>query len=302
MLLFLAVLAARVAPLPVSYQPWQIFRVAAQGLAKRVLHDSDTASYQRLAGLLSGVVLIAPTAVLYAVLRELSDWPQLLDAVLLYFCLDSSGLPQQLRPVITALDKGQLSLARQLLAPLVLRDTQQLSAVGVVKAALDMLILRFAAQWFAVLCCFWIFGGVTTLCLRLALVLHEQWNCKLPRYQWYGIWLRQVLVVVTTLPVLLFSALLALQVGWGASMRVYRQVTDGSWPLPQRWLLSVWAQTLQRQTGGPVMYQGRKFSRARIGPEQLPQPADLALGLKYIATQQTALYVLGFAVALLHFT
>lgn len=298
----MAVLAARFVPLPLSYQPWQIFRVAATGLATRVLHDTDSPSYQRLAGLLSTLVLIVPTVFIYAVLRELSDWPHLLDAVLLYFCLDTNGLPNQLRPIITALDKGQLSLSRQLLAPLVLRDTHQLSAVGVVKAALDMLILRFAAQWFSLLCCFWLFGGVATLGLKLALVLHEQWNCKLLRFQWYGIWLRQTLIVITTLPVLMFSAVLALQVGWRASLQFYRQVTDGSWPLPQRWLLSIWAQTLQRQTGGPVMYQGRKLARARFGPEQLPQSSDLSAGIKYLATQQNAIYILGFAVALLHFT
>jgi cobalamin biosynthesis protein CobD/CbiB len=71
--------------------------------------------------------------------------------------------------------------------------------------------------------------------------------------------------------------------------------------LPQRLLLGAWAQTLQRQTGGPVMYQHQKLRRARLGPVQQPTVDDLSVGLKAIAAQQNALWLLGLTSLLWHF-
>lgn len=289
----LAVAAARFAPLPASYQPWLLFRFAAYGLARRVLHDTDSAAYQRFAGLLSCAVLLVPALLLYWLLRQLSDWPFLLDAVLLYFCLDAGAIPQQVRQLDASLQKNQLSLARQQLSSWVLRDTQHLSEMGLIKAALDSLILRYATQWFGILCCFCLFGGLATLALRILLELHYAWNTKLPRYVQYGLWLRQTLVVVLLPPLYLFSLILALQVGWRASLRLYQQHDDRSWPKPQRFLLCVWSQTLQRQTGGPAMYQGVKVRRARLGPDTPPQRIDLANAIRYVSTQQNAVWLLG---------
>lgn len=288
-------------PLPSSYQPWQLFGLAAQNVAKRVCKDTDTAAYQRLAGLLATLVLVLPASISYVMLRELSEWPAVLDAMVLYFCLDVGGIKQLLTTIRQSLQKGQLSLARQQLQPLVLRDTTTLSEVGVVKAALDALVLRYASHWMTVILVYCIFGATAALMLRILFELHWQWNPKLKSFQWFGLWLRQTLLLLTMLPMLLFSAVLALQVGAKRTLEFARAANDGSWPLPQRLLLAAWAQTLQRQTGGPAMYQQQKLRRARIGPEQLPTVDDIAIGLKAMAAQQNAIWLLGLSCLLLHF-
>lgn len=293
--------AARLVPLPASYQPWQLFAFAAQNTAKRVLNTNDSAAYQRFAGILATLVLLLPACFGYVMLRELSQWPAVLDAIVLYFCLDIGGIPQQFMKIRQSLQKGQLSLARQQLQPLVLRDTSSLSEVGVVKAALDTLVLRFASHWMTIVLVYCLFGATAALTLRILFELHWQWNPKLKSFQWFGLWLRQTLLVVTLLPMLFFSMVLALQVGARRSLEFARAADDGSWPLPQRLLLGAWAQTLQRQTGGPVMYQHQKLRRARLGPVQQPTVDDISVGLKAMAAQQNALWLLGLTSLLWHF-
>lgn len=293
--------AARFAPLPTSYQPWQLFALAAQQIAKRVLHQQDSATYQRLAGVLAMLVMVLPVCVGFFLLRQLSEWPAMLDAIVLYFCLDIGVLGKQLQTVQQSLQKGQLSLARQQLQPWVLRDTSGLSEVGVVKAALDSLVLRYASHWLAVILVYCVLGATTTLALRVLFELHWQWNPKRKRFQWFGLWLRQTLVLLTLLPMLLFSLVLALQVGARQSLAYAKAADDRSWPLPQRLLLAAWAQTLQRQTGGPAIYDHDKLRRARIGPAQLPAVSDITVGLNAIASQQNALWLLGLISLLLHF-
>lgn len=288
-------------PLPSSYQPWLLFRLAAQNTAKRVLNTNDSHAYQRFAGLLSCVVLVVPAIALYVLLRQLSDWPHVFDAIVLYVCLDVGAIPAQLQSVALSLQKGQLSLARQQLQPLVLRDTHTLSDVGVVKAALDTLILRFASHWLAVICVYGLFGAPAAMLLRILFELHWQWNPKLQSYRWFGVWVRQALLVITLLPLLVFTLVLALQVGLRRTVQFAQQAHDHSWPLPQRYLLAAWAQTLQRQTGGPAMYQQQKLRRARIGPAEQPSVDSVAVGLKAIATQQTAFWLIGMVMLLLHF-
>ncbi len=61
-----------------------------------------------------------------------------------------------------------------------------MSAIGLTKACIETLSLRFAKQWFSVLFWFMLGGGIAALSYRLLQELQQCWNPKLTQFQHFG--------------------------------------------------------------------------------------------------------------------
>ena len=109
------------------------------------------------------LVLLLPLLALAAAFASLSEWPEFWHALLLYCCLDWQNQRNQAFLLAQSIEKQQLSLARDLIKPLVLRQSQQLSEVGLCKATIESLTLRLAKQWVGVLFWFLVGGGLAAL-------------------------------------------------------------------------------------------------------------------------------------------
>ena len=75
-----------------------------------------------------------------------------------------------------ALKKEKKLLARQWVSTLVKRDTSSLSDIGIAKAAMESLILRFVYQVVTTLLVFLALGSVSALAYRLALICFWEWK------------------------------------------------------------------------------------------------------------------------------
>lgn len=267
--------------LPQDYQPLTFFRIFAKQLAAKVHPDPNRATSQQLiSGSLALALVILPTLGLLAPLYWLSDWPLVLDGLLLYFCLDFVYYRQQSHKIALAVSQQQNSRAKDLLQPLVLRQTQSLSSTGLCKATIEMLWLRTAKQWIGVSFWFLIGGGLAAVAYRLLLLCNQQWNDKHSNFRYFG---RPAALLTqwASFPASLITALLlAMLTDITGAVQQWREASRLNLCLPHLLILGALASALRVNLAGPVMYQQQKNQRQRLGPPHLPQVANLLGALK----------------------
>ena len=273
-------LFSRFAPLPASYQPWGFVKAVVFGLRRKVVNAENGATQQVLAGSLAVLVVLLPVLLLLIAFAELSAWPEFFGAFLLYLSLDWQTQHRQLQAVAQSLDKQQLSLAKDQLAPLVLRKTANLSQQGIAKAALDTLALRLSKHWFAVLFWYMVGGGIVAFGYRLVLEMQQQWNPKLSTQRDFGTFISRFETLCSLIPSLFHALLLALWVNLGNTWIYFKSSSDRHLPWASRWVLSAWAAALQCNLAGPLYYEDAKINRVRIGHAQQPSAAHLARALR----------------------
>ncbi len=299
LLALLMILLSTLLPLPASYQPLQLFRLVAVAMAKKVNKPAYSAGQLLLSGSLALLLLWLPVLALASAFAQLSQWPELWQALLLYCCLDWQQQRQQVLAVSQSLDKQQLNLARDQLQPMLLRQTRQMSAVGLSKACIETLSLRFAKQWFSVLFWFMLGGGVAALAYRLLQELQQCWNPKLTQFQHFGQPAASLVRLLSFIPVVICGTLIALLRQWRASWLYFRFSQDGQLQLPQRWLLAASSAALGRNLAGPLYYGNDKQRRVRIGPATEPQSSDIRIWLNLCRQLQIASFILIASVWLL---
>lgn len=267
--------------LPQDYQPLTFFRIFARQLAAKVHPDPDRASSQQLiSGSLALALVLLPTLALLAPLYWLSDWPLVLDGLLLYFCLDFVHYRQQSHKIALAITQQQNSRAKDLLQPLVLRHTQNLSTAGLCKASIEMLWLRTAKQWVGVSFWFLVGGGLAAVAYRLLLLCNQQWNDKQSNFLYFGR-PASLLTHWASFPASLLTALLlAFLTDITGAFRQWRQASALGLCLPHLLILGALASALRINLAGPVIYQQQKNQRQRLGPSHLPTASDLLKALR----------------------
>jgi adenosylcobinamide-phosphate synthase len=292
LLLLVVILLSRFLALPASYHPLVLFRILALRLAGRVNKTGYPATQLKLSGSLAMLIAIGPWLVLTWAFTLLSQMPQLWHGLLLYLCLDWQQVRQQAQQIQQSLDKQQLSLARDQLQPLVLREVKLMSAVGVSKACLESLLFRLAAHWTSVLLWFLAGGVIAAIAYRLIQELHQQWNPKSGQFRQFGKPVAVLAAIMNWPGMILTATILALMVSVRRSRQYLKFANDGYFNFPARWLLAAGAAALQRNIAGPVFYQGQKIRRIRIGPVQEPTAADISQLLKLCRQYQTAVGLL----------
>lgn len=267
--------------LPQDYQPLTFFRIFARQLAVKVHPDPNRAGSQQLiSGSLALALVLLPTLALLAPLYWLSDWPLVLDALLLYFCLDFVYYRQQSHKIALAISQQQNSRAKDLLQPLVLRQTQSLSSAGLCKANIEMLWLRTAKQWVGVSFWFLVGGGLAAVAYRLLLLCNQQWNDKQSNFRYFGR-PASLLTQWASLPGSLVTALLlAFLTDISGAVRQWHQAFQLKLCLPHLLILGALVSALRVNLAGPVIYQQQKNQRKRLGPAHLPQVGDVLGALK----------------------
>ncbi len=258
-----AVLVERFLHWPVAYHPLAFFRLIAKNLALRVNPSKPRSAQQRkIAGALAATLLLLPFIMIVAMLLYLAPYPFIFDFLLLLVAL-------QYRPALRAYDKIRVNLqadkkalARHYLDSMVLRDTANLSPMGIAKAAIESLIYRTQAHQVGVLFWFLIGGGTAALAVRLLAELNHSWNTKLARFVFFGRPVKLLWQIINWIPQLLFLIAFALAQnisGAFAGLRAKRTFPGVST------LKLVTASALGIQLNGPAFYDGQKNRAPRVG-------------------------------------
>ncbi|WP_347564667.1 cobalamin biosynthesis protein [Alteromonas sp. 5E99-2] len=153
-------------------------------LAKRIdnkVRPTPKSSIQQhlISGSLSYVVIFVPLLVILYIALSLVEYGVFFECVILFFAASFQPQKRTFIKVQQALNNEKKLLARQWLSSIVKRDTEVLSPIGIGKAAIEALILRYVYQILTPILVYLAFGVVMALAYRIALECYWQW--KQPR-------------------------------------------------------------------------------------------------------------------------
>lgn len=298
-LLLVVVLLSAILPLPVAYHPLTLYRYLAFALGQKVNPDPSRPRQQLyISGMLATLVATLPIMALCYSLYQFSQLPQLFDALLLFACLDWQQRRTAARQVQQALQRDQLSLAREQARVLLLRRSDNLTQMGLTKALCESLLLRSATEVVATLLWFLAAGGLAALGYRLLVVLQQQWNPKQASCRYFGQPVARLVQLLSAPAMLICCAAIALQYGVRRCWHSCRATPLNIGRLPY-WLLCCSAAALRRSLGGPAYYANIKTQRSRIAQQQEPAAADIATTLKLTRQNHLLMVMLASVILLL---
>lgn len=260
--------------LPERLDPLAFVRLLGVRMAQRVCPKKPGPSQHWISGTLAAFMIIAPNLVILVIFREFVYYPALFDAIILYFCVQFSANIQRFQHIRRSLLAGKKKLAKDLLAPMVLRETNILSEIGVSKAAIESILLRYHYQALVCYFLFIVFGPFTVLTYRLCYELHIAWNTKISEFAEFGKPVAKVVIVFQWLPVRL-NALLSVTLSKG--FKVFKYLRDDK--LAKRWneahgaiLLRSIHFALNINMSGAVYYGSKKVRRPKYIGKGEPTP------------------------------
>lgn len=291
LLLLAALLLGKWLPIPLAYHPLSFFAAFCDALANKVHPDPQRpATQQRVAGLLAVILVLGIPLILLACLYLFASWALILDAIVLLFCANWQPYLQQLEKIRQSLNKELMGLARVQARLLLLRDTENLSRMGLIKALLESVCLRFSQQVIATIFWYLLTGAIGLLCYRLCQIASQRWSVKLPKNRHFGAAACYLHQVFCFIPYCLSLGLLYLQ-SQRKSSSIVSTTADTPMPRSKLWLLRQLSKTLQVNLLGPVFYQRQKVKRLRLQQQREPDLADLTRLLR-LQQHQFALLLL----------
>lgn len=258
---------------PEKYHPLTLFRLLASGMAKKVKPSAKESPKQhRISGGLGAFVLIAPFTILIAMLVYMAEYPLFFDAIILLCLLDFAQAKQQYRRIMAALAQDKKLLAREILATIVARDCQKLSELGIAKAAMESLLLRYYYQICAVIFWFLLGGPAIALAYRLLLLFSWEWHWRMPGYHWFGLPVRRLSQLLAIVPAFIGALLFSMVTH---PVRAFSALKHCQEKDPTSMLLALSGGGLDITLGGPAIYGGNMVRYARVGGSRKVKYSDM---------------------------
>lgn len=301
LLLLLVLAVERFLPWPDKYHPLSFIKALAAGMANKVLTtDEQSIGQQKLSGSLAIFVLLLPIVAMLGVLKYLSQYPIFFETLMLLVALRFQNIVKQTHKVKNALQVQKKMLARHALSRIVLRDTDKMSAMGMVKANVEALLLRFSFEYCAVIFWYWLTGGAGALIYRMVYELSLCWNNKLTRFAHFGLPVRYLVNLLQWIPnkLAVISVLIAVDIHQGVKALFQRT----SYQCEHLFILNVCGASLGVQLGGPAIYQQKKVRIQKCGGTREVILADDARALSAINSATwiwMSVYFIGSAVTFL---
>ena len=279
-ILLVSVLSDAVWRWPAAYHPLTLIRYMAETMAAKVRPaKTDPATQHYISGSLGPALLIIPLALLLANLIALAEYPWFFEALIILTLLDFGHDRTHYKHVVKALAGNKKVLARDHAAKFMARDTQRLSDIGVAKASIEALLLRFLILYCGVIFWFVAVGPITALCYRLVIAVSWQWHYKRPGFSLFAKPAR-LLSKLASLP----GALLGIIVV--ALVTNPFTATAAFWRAPARDLtsriLAAFGAAMGFRVGGPAIYHGIKYRHTRVGGNREVRFSDMTYSYRAI--------------------
>jgi adenosylcobinamide-phosphate synthase len=180
----------------------------------------------------------------------------------------------------------------------VLRETDRLSAVGIAKASIESLLLRFNQQFISVIFWYFILGGVGALSYRLLYEFTHCWNTKLVRFTHFGQPLARLVQVLQWLPVRLACVALVVAQNVSGAIQAYRSFVSNKGPhkTAHMLLLNLQGGALGIELSGPAYYDGQKIRSATCAGQRQVRHMDIKRTIHAIQKAKVVIIVLSFLV------
>ena len=272
-----------------------------------MLHGSSWGNRYLLAGAVLAAILPVGTFLITALVCRLAAalHPLAGLAVQLFWCaqaLAARGLVQESRNVYKELAKGDLPAARRAVARIVGRDTENLTAEGVTKAAVETVAENASDGVIAPLFYMLIGGAPLALTYKAINTMDSMLGYKNKKYLYFGRCAAKLDDAANWLP----SRLAALL--WVAAAALAGGSAKGAWRIWRRdrrnhaspnsaQTESACAGALGVQLAGPAYYFGEYYPKPTIGDALHPiEPEDIRRANKMMYAESLLALLLGLAI------
>ncbi|MGR6862359.1 cobalamin biosynthesis family protein [Aliivibrio salmonicida] len=262
-------------PIPVHAHPMTIWRKFAELLATKV---NTARSYQQrlISGSLAWALMIIPAIIVYIAALPLIWNLPLFNLGLLLISLEWRGVEKLCKDAIQAINQENKQETKTVLMPWLNRDVEPLSLLGLGKASAETIVLGYARTVIGVLFWYGIAGGIGAFIYRLSLELARAWSPSRDAFRPFGIPALTIQTILDFVPLKLFSFLCLLGKHFQIALHTLKQQKK-SWPNKNNaWLLIIIGKKFELSMGGPVIYQGKKISRPKLGGKIAPSAIHLA--------------------------
>ncbi|WP_158972216.1 cobalamin biosynthesis protein [Paraglaciecola sp. L3A3] len=274
---------------PEKYHPLSLYKLFAIRMAKKVLPSADySTQQQKISGALAAMVLLLPLIVIIAIFIYLSEYPMFFQGFLLLIALRFQYVLNISTKIANYLSADKKILARHTLQPIILRETDKLSPMGLAKANCETIVLRFSYQYCAVIFWFLLTGGVGAIIYRALYESSQCWNIKLKRFKHFGLIVNKLLRLLQWTPNFLVGLSLIIVSANFASLKVLK--TKRSYFEQRFYLLNIAGTVLNIELGGPAFYENKKTRTEKCGGIRQVTLADI-LRTKNILNLSTYLWL-----------
>ncbi len=232
-------------------------------------HRLNKDGHRRMKGALTAVVLIVLVfAAIWFLRLWLSSFGEMpvivLDAFLVFCCLAGTTLIKEVRAVFVALDRS-LEEGRKQVARIVGRDTSELTAQEVRKAALETLAENLSDGVIAPLFWFLLLGTPGMMAYKMVNTLDSMIGYKTERYQDFGCWAAHIDDIANYIPARLTALLMVIASGRLQLMAFVHRFGHCHASPNSGYPEAALAGILDCQFGGPHYYFGQLFPKPFIG-------------------------------------
>ena len=233
----------------------------------------------RVDGTLALLICVLPiVAIIYQLQFKFFDSgisSLLFGATVLYITIGWQSLFEHTSAIMKPLQEGNLAEAKQNLAMIVSRDTEQLNEQEVVSATIETLLENGNDAIFGALFWFVILGPVGAILYRLVNTLDAMWGYKNDRFLSFGWAAARLDDVLNWIPARLCAYSYALAGNYQLAMQCWKTQAP-QWKSPNAGpVMSAGAGALSISIGGDAVYHGEKESKPTLGAGDLPSPKHI---------------------------
>ena len=224
-------------------------------------------------GVTAWVMAVIPLTILGTALSWLPYIGWLVDILALYCALGMRSLGEHVQPVAEALRSHNLDEARTRVGYLVSRQTSELEATEVARAATESVLENGSDAIFATLFWFVVAGTPGVVLYRLSNTLDAMWGYRNERFERFGWAAARIDDALNYIPARLVALTYAVLGKTRLAMQCWRQQAP-QWDSPNAGpVMAAGAGALGVELGGPAIYHGEVHERPQLG-EGPPADAD----------------------------
>jgi adenosylcobinamide-phosphate synthase len=251
---------------------------------ERGLNRAPAQPLSRLTGIVAWMLAVLPFVLCLVWLIGLAPaaGAYAIHAAVLAFTLGARSLGEHIAPIGQALAACDLARARELTARIVSRDTRELDAGGVARAAVESALENGNDAIFGALFWFMVAGAPGALLFRLANTLDAMWGYKTPRHLRFGWAAARIDDLLNLLPARLTALTYAVLGRTGVALACWRAQAP-AWESPNAGpVMAAGAGALELALGGPAVYHGQLEARPPLGTGSAPAAPDIFRALRLI--------------------
>ena len=266
LVLWLAIAIDAVWQWPERTHPLTLVRFLVRQMGKKVLPSADYAPTQHyISGALAALVLLSPLIACLAILVYMAQYPIFFEAVIVVGLLDFGYQRHQYKKVLASVGRNKKSLAREMVATITARQCKNLTDIGIAKAAIESLWLKFLYIYCGVIFYFIVTGPIGALIYRLLLLTSWQWHYRTPAMRHFAQPVRKVVAVLVVPPAFIGACITMLI---SHPIRAIAACKRAPAKDKTSLLLAVFGGALDIKLGGPAVYSNSKYRFPRVGGSQ----------------------------------